>query len=260
MIAWFRNRRRRKLIAEAFPTWWEPILRRNVGHDALLPPELRTRLRAILRVLVAEKRWEGARGFTITEEVKVTIAAQAAIPLLGLDDHDYLDRVPTIIVYPSPFRIPNPDDDYEEDDIGEEGIAGQAVYRGPVILAWDEVIPEGREPALGFNVVIHEFAHQLDFMDREVDGTPPLKSRAQATEWQRVMSVAFANHTRMLKANEPTFYTEHAADNETEFFADATEAYFCNPHNLKAHDPDVFRVLMGYFVVDPCAWFPVPLE
>lgn len=257
MFHWFRDRRRRKLLAEPFPTWWEAILRKNVGHYHCLSPAEQSRLRDVARILIAEKEWEGCGGLFITDEIKVTVAAQAALLLLAVD-HDYYARVDSIVVYPTSFRTPNPEDDWEDDELSDTILAGQAVYRGPVILAWDEVLREGREPAAGANVVVHEFAHQLDFLDGTSNGTPPLKDERLAQRWHDVMTAAFEEHKRQLVRGEETFFTEHAGDNETEFFADATEAFYCVPDDLIAENADVYELLAGYYQVDPRRWFAGP--
>jgi Mlc titration factor MtfA (ptsG expression regulator) len=257
LFSWLRNRRRRKLLAEPFPVRWQAILNRNVGHYPRLSPAEQSTLRDITRVLIAEKKWEGCAGLFVTEEMKVTIAADAALLLLGGADHDYYARVASVIVYPSTFRTPRPEDDWEDDFLSDTVLSGQAVYRGPVILSWEEVLPEARDPDAGYNVVIHEFAHQLDFLDNAINGTPPLDDPELEKRWRYVMTVAFEDHRRALKrGDEETFFTEHAADDETEFFADATEAFYCRPEDMLELYPEVYRLLAAYYRVDPTKWFP----
>ena len=255
MFTWFRNRRRRKLLEEPFPPWWEVILQRNVALYPRLSPAERAKLRDILRILHAEKTWESANSLHVTEEMKITIAAQAALLLLGVN-HDYFARVSSIVVYPSAFATPNPEDDWEDDELSDRIIEGQAVYRGPVILAWNHVLNEGRDLEQGHNLVIHEFAHQLDFLDDVVNGTPPLDSPQQEARWHQVMQVAFDAHVKAIKHDTETIFTEHAAENETEFFADAAEVFYCAPVILKEEHPEVYDLLAGYFRVNPLAWFP----
>lgn len=258
IFRWLRNRRHAKLLDEPFPREWEAILQRNVGHFRLLSEDQRRKVRDTVRILVGDKRWEGGNRFPVNDEVRVTIAGQAALPLLGLT-HDYYARVPTIIVYPAPFEIPDRDEFGEIDDTFPAHVAsGQAVYRGAVILAWNEVLPEGRDPSLGQNVVIHEFAHQLDFLDGITNGTPPLEDAKTEAKWGRVMQAAFDRHLRELKSGEQTFFTEHAGENETEFFADASEAFYCVPHALLAEEPEVFDLLKAYYRIDPREWFRSP--
>jgi Mlc titration factor MtfA (ptsG expression regulator) len=254
ILSWFRNRRRRKLLAAPFPIRWEPFLRNNVAHYQLLSPQEQSYLRDITRILIAEKRWEGARGLYVTEEMKVTIAAQAGLLLLGLD-HDYYARVSSIIVYPAAFRTPVREDDWEDDELSETEADGQAVYRGPVILSWQDVLPEGRCPDAGYNVVIHEFAHQLDYLDNAINGTPPLGDRELEARWKYVMTVAYEDHRRSVQKDEETFFSKHAADNETEFFADASEAFYCQPIAMQEEYPEVYRLLEAYYRVDPAKWF-----
>jgi Mlc titration factor MtfA (ptsG expression regulator) len=256
MFSFFRDRRRRRLLAEPFPPHWDAILRRNVGHAAHLSPAELARLRGVVRVLVAEKGWEGCGGLFVTEEMKVTIAAQAGLLLLGADDHDYFARVPSVVVYPGRFRTPVAEDGWEDDGLSETALDGQAVYRGPVILAWDQVAREGRDPAGGYNLVLHEFAHQLDYLDDVVNGTPPLRDKAQEARWREVMTAAFDRHRRQVEAGDEGFFSEQAADDETEFFADATEAFFCAPADLRAEEPDVYALLAEFYRLDPVRWFP----
>jgi Mlc titration factor MtfA (ptsG expression regulator) len=256
IFSWLRARRRRKLLAEPFPTWWQPHIDRNVGHYPHLPAAERDRLRDITRVLIAEKQWLGRSGLFVTEEMKVTIAAQAALLLLGTD-RDYFPTVREVIVFPTEFRTPVAADDWEDDLLSDRISLGQAVDRGPVLLAWDEVLHEGRDPDRGHNVVLHEFAHQLDFAEGISAGVPDLGDPALESRWRYVMAVEFADHRRALKEHGPdTFFTEHAGDNEMEFFADLTEAFFCRPHSLLDLYPELYRLLGAYYHLDPVRWLP----
>jgi Mlc titration factor MtfA (ptsG expression regulator) len=254
MLSWFRNRRRRKLLAEPFPVRWEGFLRQDVGHFPRLPPAEQARLRDITRILIAEKEWKGRGGLFVTEQMKVTIAAQAGLLLLG-SDHNYFARVSAVVVFPGEIRTPVAEDDWEDDELSDTVLSGQAWRRGPVILSWDVLLPEGQSPDAGYNVVIHEFAHQLDYLDNIVNGVPPLDDPALAARWRYVMTVAYEDHRRAVQKGEGTFFTEHAAESPTEFFADATEAFYCQPANLRGENPDLFDMLRGYYRVDPATWF-----
>src|SRR5262245_61267123 len=254
LFSWLRSRRRRKLLTEPFPVRWEHFVQKNVGHYLRLSPEEQAKLRDAMRILLAEKQWQGRSGLFVTEEMKVTIAAQAALLLLG-DDRGYFPRVRDVLVFPKEFRTPVPEDDWEDDELSERPLAGIAVNRGPVLLAWDEVLPEGRDPDAGFNVVIHEFAHQLDFADGITRGSPPLGDRALEARWFYVMTIAFEDHRRAIRERHSgTFFTPHAADNEAEFFADATEAFYCRPADLKDLHAEMYQLLAAYYRVDPVKW------
>jgi Mlc titration factor MtfA (ptsG expression regulator) len=255
LFSWFRNRRRRKLLAEPFPVRWEEFLRRNVAHFSLLPPPDQARLRDTAHILLHEKQWEGRTGLYVTEEMKVTIAGSAALLLLG-DTRDYYANVESVIVYPSGFSTPVPDDDWEDDELSDSAKDGMAVYRGPVLLSWDHVLEEARDPSLGQNIVLHEFAHQLDHRDGASSGVPPLADTEAARRWKYVMTVAYEDHRRAIRKGETeTFFSEQAADDEKEFFADATEAFYCSPHTFNDEYPEVYAMLAAYYRVDPGVWF-----
>jgi Mlc titration factor MtfA (ptsG expression regulator) len=254
LFSWLRARRRRKLLSEPFPVRWTVILERNVGHYSLLSGPEQAQLRDICRILIAEKRWLGRGGLFISEEMMVTIAAQAGLLLLG-GDRDFFPHVRDIVVFPTTFRTPVAEDDWEDDELCDTILAGQAVDRGPVLLAWDQVLPEGRDPKSGHNVVIHEFAHQLDFTDRLAGGTPILADRSLKARWRYVMTTAFEDHRRGIREKRDMFFTPHAAENEAEFFAEATEAFICGPIDFEALHPDLYQLLGSYYRLDPRKWW-----
>ncbi len=255
MFDWFRNRRRRKILAEPFPKHWDVILLKSVALYSRISPAEQSRLRDVLRILIDEKYWEPARGFHITEEMKLVIAAQAALMLIGIPKHDYFSRVPSIVVHPGEFRRPDPEDDTIEDEVSDQIVDGIANYRGSVVVGWNQSREEALHPEHGFSVVIHEFAHQLDFMDESTDGTPPLSTQKELEEWARVMSSALERHRKAIDKGRKLFFSEQASDSETEFFSDACESFFCQPIDLREHEPDVYRLLKNYFGVDPVIWF-----
>jgi hypothetical protein len=252
---WYRRRHRKRLLAETFPADWEEVLTRNVAHYSLVTPEERSKLRNDLRILATEKNWEGCDGLLITEEIKVTIAAQAALMLLGMK-HDYFDQVLSIVVFPTAFEMLRE----EWHDQKQKYIAaGQAVYRGPVLLSWDQALEEGRDPSLGRNVVIHEFAHQLDYLDGLVNGVPVLDGPQQTAQWSEVMTEEFYALRRDLRRGRETFLGDHAASNATEFFAAVSERFFTVPDQLREHYPEVYEVLAGYYQIEPANWFTAAL-
>jgi Mlc titration factor MtfA (ptsG expression regulator) len=252
MLGWYRRHRRQRLLAEPYPEGWESILRTNVGHYSLLTEPQRARLRDDLRVLVAEKEWEGCGGLSVTEEMQVTIAAEAALLLLGIE-HDYFRPVLSILVYPATFQIPR--SRWHDREPIVDGMEGQAVHRGPVILAWDAVLAEAKDPRCGQNVVIHEFAHQLDFMDGYFNGAPGAHDPEQAERWYQVMSREYRHLQRSLDLGRGTFFGLYAGTNEGEFFAVVSERFFTRPAPFRRWHPDLYQVLAEYYRVDPCTWF-----
>jgi Mlc titration factor MtfA (ptsG expression regulator) len=248
---WHRGKRREQVLAEPFPEAWLTFLKSNVFHYRLLRKIERTRLEDDARVLIAEKTWEGCGGLAVTDEMKVTIAAQACLMLMG-QEHDYFRRVPSILVYPTGFQIT--DEHLQEAGWLPMAAGGQAVYRGPVILAWDAVLAEGRDPSLGRNIVIHEFAHQLDFLDGCADGTLDLAGE-QAERWYDVLTAEYGRLRRVVRKGRNTFLGDYAATNKTEFFAVASERFFTQPAKLRHYHPSLYGVLEETFAVDPAEWF-----
>jgi Mlc titration factor MtfA (ptsG expression regulator) len=250
LLSWLRNRRRQRLLATPFPPEWAGYLERNVAMYARLTPIDRAMLCDIARVLVAEKNWEGCGGLTMTDEVKVTVAAQAARLLLGLR-HDHFARVQSILVYPAGFR--SPDGWRTESGVidNEVGTLGEAWYDGPVVLAWDAVLSGGQDPDDGRNLVLHEFAHQLDYLDGMADGTPPLRRRQDYARWQEVMSYEFARLKAEGELGTPKVLDVYGATNHAEFFAVSTEAFFEKPVELRERHPDLYGVLRDYYGQEP---------
>lgn len=258
MLRWLRARLRRKRLAAPFPAAWEAILARNVVHDRWLDAAERRRLRDLVRIFVAEKRWEGCGGLVLDDEIRVTIAARACLLLLGRPAaEDAYRRVRTILVYPStvvpPPRPLRPFEIATAPIEAPEPILGQAWLRGPVILVWDAVRRTGRHPEHGHDVVFHEFAHQLDLLDGGADGTPPLATAEERRRWAEVCSRAFLALRERRAGGERGLLDDYGATNEAEFFAVATEVFFDRPVDLRGEDPDLYGVLTAYYGQDPAA-------
>lgn len=257
MFGWLKNRRRRRLLESPFPDAWEACLRRRVRWYPSMPEPLREALRNHLRVLVHEKHWEGCGGQEMTEEVQVVVAAQAALLLLGLDRHDYYPHVISVLVYPNNFLV-------RKEWVDEAGLVheadaeqdGEAWYRGPVVLGWKEVVEDASDPGTGVNVVIHEFAHQLDFEDGAIDGTPPLRDPSDYPRWQKVMTDAFERLGRDADRGRETVLDPYGAESPEEFFAVASESFFDAPGWLYRYERDLYEVLQRYYGQDPRHWVP----
>ena len=254
MFQWFADRRRKKLMAVPFPSAWENILRRNVGHYCMLNDAERAQLRALIQVFIVEKKWEGAGGLDLTDEIRVTISAQACLLLLGLP-HNYYRNVESIIVYPSTVVPPQRKIGFFENVTGpvelSHPILGQAFRQGPVIIIWDAALQGGRSPSSGHNVIYHEFAHKLDMLDGAADGTPPLRDGAEYRDWAKICSDEYLRLKRDAEHGRKSFLNAYGATNEAEFFAVATEQFFDQPRLMIKHAPELYRVLREYYRQDP---------
>jgi Mlc titration factor MtfA (ptsG expression regulator) len=250
LFSWLKRRRRQRLLAEPFPTAWLGCLEANFAHYHLLTSPERAKLRDDLRVLIAEKGWEGCGGQEVTDEVKVTVATQAALLVLGMKE-SYFDRVVSVLIYPrsylAPRSLPVGGGVALE---GEVAVEGQAHDRGPVILSWQEVLAQGRDPGAGRNLVFHEFAHQLDMEDGAVNGTPPLADAGQARRWQQVLG---AEHRRLVEdaaQGRPTLLDAYGATSPGEFFAVSTECFFTRPEALRRRHRALYEALRDYYRQD----------
>lgn len=250
IFSWLKNRRRKAIVAEPFPKEWVRYLEANVGHYRFLAKDEQSQLCDLLRIFIAEKDWEGCGGLALTDEVRVTIAAQACMLILALD-LDYLAAASTILVYPRGFMVPTAEQDGFLVTESDEPMLGEAHERGPVILAWDDVRRTGMDPSDGENLVYHEFAHQLDFVGGASAGTPPLSTPAEYRAWSEGMGEAFESLRRDVDAGRETFLGEYAASDAGEFFAVATERFFDLPEEFEAVHPKVYDLLKAFYRQDP---------
>jgi MtfA peptidase len=255
MFTLFKSRRRQRLRALPFPDDWRRTIERNVPIVRRLSPSDRSELFGHVQVFLAEKHFEGAGGLELTDEIRVTIAAQACMLLLHRET-DYYPLLTSIIVYPSTYVVPG------EHHVGE-GIweEGDAAYLGhtqrnmsALVLAWDSSLGGARAIDDGENVVLHEFAHQLDFEDGGVDGTPPLASKRQHASWARVLGAEYDALRRASETGAPSVLDEYGAENPAEFFAVATEAFFERPVELRERHPALYGELRAFYRQDPATW------
>jgi MtfA peptidase len=251
----FKNRRRKQLLAKPLAEASRQIIERNVAVYALLTNAERTRLNGTLKIIAGERPFVGSGGMVITDEVKLTIAAQAALLLLGEEGY-YFDRVPTIFVYPR-FQTTRTHRDLSTAALVEEGVAieGQVLDQGEIRLSWHDVLYGSRDPADGENVVLHEFAHHLDRLDGEVGGTPPLADDKLRRRWVEVFDQELARLRDDLAAGREVFLHDEAAENRAELFAYSTEVFFEQPVELDEYHPDLFDCLRGFYKIDPRTWF-----
>jgi Mlc titration factor MtfA (ptsG expression regulator) len=252
LVGLLKNRRRRTLRKEPVPDEWRCIVETNVKFFSRLSPPDQLELLGHVQVFLAEKRFEGCAGFTITDEVRVTIASQACLLLLHRQTN-YFPRLITMLVYPSIYLAH--DDRPVSQHIWKEGVttrAGETGGRlGSMVLAWDAVKAGAADASDGRNVVFHEFAHQLDFEDYVTDGAPAMPTRAQEVSWAAVMRVEFASLRAADETGIPTLLDGYGATNPAEFFAVATEAFFERPKAMRARHPKMYAEMQRFFQQDP---------
>jgi Mlc titration factor MtfA (ptsG expression regulator) len=248
----FTNRRRERLRSEQTPDEWQRILARNFPLFTRLTTEDQKELLGHINVFLEEKHFEGCGGLELTEEIRVTIAAQACLLLMHRDT-DYYPNLTSVLVYPSGYTAE--ESRYIGGGLWEEGpedrLGHTAHNLRALVIAWDAAQHGGIESHDGENVVLHEFAHQLDFENRSADGTPDLETRAEYESWSRVMTREFERLRQSIPYDYDRVLDLYGAQNPTEFFAVATEAFFERPRALKARHPELYGALSGFFRQDP---------
>jgi hypothetical protein len=248
---WLTRRRRAAIRRRPFPDAWRAIIAKNVPYAACLTPADRAELEGHVQLFLAEKRFEGCGGLQVTDEIRVTIAAQASVLLLHRDA-EYSSRLVSILVYPSTYV-----------DAGERHTApgivttapearlGESWVDGVVILVWDSVLAGAADIHDGHNVVLHEFAHQLDQESGASDGAPVLPKRSMYVAWARVLGHEFEQLTRDAARHHRATMDAYGATDPAEFFAVATETFFEKPRQLRAKHPALYQQLQQFYRQDP---------
>jgi Mlc titration factor MtfA (ptsG expression regulator) len=250
-----KQHRRRRLRGQPFPKDWLRTIERNAPFFRRLSVNDQTELLGHIQVFLAEKRFEGCGGLELSDEICVTIAAQACLLLLHRET-DYFPGLLTILVYPSAYMVE--EKRQIEDHVWEEGTMtrlGETGRRmGSLVLSWDAAKSGAADPSDGKNVVLHEFAHQLDFENDASDGVPGLTTRGQQLSWSEVMRIEFASLRAADETGIPTLLDTYGATNPAEFFAVSTEAFFERPCALRSRHPKLYAELQRYFRQDPAEY------
>src|SRR6185503_610099 len=226
------------------------VLRRHRIDEALwprlpfLPPA--PKLKDLTLLFLAEKQFTGTHGLEVTDTMRLSIAAQACLPILELG-LDWYSGWRGVVVYPGDFRVRRTEVD--EDGVVHEWddeLAGEAMPGGPVVLSWDAA---AHDPLI--NVVIHEFAHKLDMLDGVADGRPPLHAGMDGRAWRKAFDEAFQGFSDALERGRDTWLDPYAAEHPAEFFAVISEAFFEDPRETRRRYPDVYDQLRLFYRQDP---------
>lgn len=251
----WRRLSRADVIAQAFPPEFRALIRRRVPCAALLGESELEKLEALVRIFNSEKSFEGAGGLELTDEMRIVIAARACLLVLHRVELDgpLYPGLDTIIVYPSSYRAKVRDQVGFVVLEGEQARLGESWTRGVVVLAWDAVEAADADPSDGHDVVLHEFAHQLDYEDGEMDGTPELGPLERYAVWSKVAGAEYAALLDDLEQHRKTSIDPYGATNAAEFFAVVVEQFFEQPRVLGERHPELYRELSTFFRFDPAA-------
>ena len=246
--------RRQRIRRQAFPPLWRDILRRRMPAFALLPANVQLRLKKLAQVLMAEKPFIGCSGLTITDEMRVLVSVQAALLLLRRGA-GYFAQLRQVLIYPGAFVV-------DRSTLGATGLvheerralAGESWQQGQVLLSWQDVLAGAADPHDGHNVVIHEFAHQLDQETGSANGAPWLREPAHRVRWAQVLSQEFQDLQSQLAQGQDGLIESYAATDAAEFFAVVSELFFERPSALAAAHPALYGEFCGYYGVNPLHW------
>ena len=250
--------RRARVWRQPFPPAWREILRRRMPAFARMPADLQLRLKKQVQVLVAEKPFIGCAGLQITDEMRVLVAAQAALLLLS-GHAGYFPNLRQVLLYPGAFIVERSAGDASGlTHETRRALAGESWQQGQVLLSWDDVLAGAADPDDGHNVVIHEFAHQLDQERGHANGAPWLGRRERYARWAAVLGAEYAALQSRLaevgNGGDIGVIDAYAATDPAEFFAVVSEHFFEQATALAAAHPALYAELARYYGVSPLSW------
>ena len=250
---WLRGRqKRRRLLATSLDPEQRAAVDRLVPLVTRLPEGLRAALEGKMNLFMDQVTFRGHNGIEVTEEMRLSIAAQAC--LLIVNSPAWYDTLRNVLIYPSAFFTGRETHDGEFVHGGHQGLLGESWARGPVVLSWDDALRGGLDASDGHNVVIHEFAHQLDGLSGHVNAVPVLRKGQSFAGWEKAMLDGYRDHGERLARGEQTVINPYGATNHQEFFAEAIVVFFEKAAALKRERPAIYAELSRLLGLDPAEW------
>lgn len=254
LVALWPRYRRHRLLARPFPSQWQQILLRNLPVYQNFGKDLQQQLQHLVMLFLDEKTFYGCGGLEIDDEIRVTVAGEACLLLLNRPTSGYRN-LNAILVYPSAYLAPREERDAAGVISSHTGtLLGESWSNGKLIISWDDVQRGASNFHDGHNVVLHEFAHQLDQETGSANGAPRLTRKSSYQSWARVLSNEFEVLQAKAEQHLPSFLDRYGATNPAEFFAVATETFFERPAEMRRLHPELFEQLLVYYCVDPSHW------
>lgn len=247
-----RRRHRQALAAQPFPRQWRLVLRERWLLYRYLPVDVRFALQRQLQIMMASTEFYGCNGLEVTETMRLLTLAQAALLYRNISQ-DQLASFPTVLLYPDAFvREGELTDELGLVSRQRHIMLGESWQQGRVILSWSDIEQDLRRLD-GHNLVIHEYAHQIDGYDGSMNGVPMLPNETQYRRWTRVMTAAFEDVNHQVQWGESPI-DPYASTNPAEFFAVVSEYFFSQPDLLQRLYPEVYTLLAGFYRQQPLEW------
>ena len=247
-----KRRHRQRLLSTPLSAGDLAIVHEMVPIVRQLPPELEARLQGKINLFLDQIDFYGRGGVVVDREVELSIAAQAC--LLVVNSDAWYDTLRTILLYPGAFRARQTSHDGLVVTEQDQTRLGESWQHGPVVLSWPHAEQGGRNDEDGHNLVLHEFAHQLDALSGHTDAVPILKKGQRFEDWEQAIMAGFDAHVQNVERGRGTVLSEYAATSYVEFLAVSIEVFFEKPEKFQEEYPDVYAQISVLLGLDPLAW------
>ncbi len=249
---WSKYETRTRLLSTRLLDQQRAIVAEHVPLTLKLPPELRGAFEGKINTFLHQIEFIGCDGLEVTEEMRLSIAAQACFLVVNSDA--WYKHLRTVLIYPGAFKsIERSYDGYVVTEHNTVRL-GESWARGPVVLSWAHSEQGAINEKDGHNVVFHEFAHQIDGLSGHTDGAPVLKKGQSFADWERVFINAYERHNQNVGKGRKTVLDAYGAENHQEFFAVSVEVFFEKPVALKREEPAIYQQLSELFGLEPATW------
>lgn len=248
-----QREKRLELLQQKFPDEWVKIIKEKVYLYNKMPVKLKTSLHNYIKIFLIEKNFVGEEGLEINDEIKLTIASQACLLLLH-NRGNYFPYLKSIHVYPNVIILNKNHAKKQKTLLGQSSVGNKSGHDGKILLSWYDVELESKIPSLGSNVVLHEFAHQLDQEFGSATGIPRLKNLQENLQWREILIKDYKQLCEDLDLKKETVFDRYGATNQVEFFAVATETFFTKSQEMSLKHPLLYQQLKNYYKLDPCEW------
>jgi len=249
---WSKRKLHSDLLAQELSEEQRAVITRQVPLTKKLPMDLRSSFEGKINVFLNQIEFTGCNGLDVTEEMRLSIAAQAC--LLVANSDTWYDHLSTVLIYPGAFKSRQTQHNGYVVTEREIVRTGESWSRGPVILSWTHAKQGAINDQDGHNVVFHEFAHQIDDLSGRTDGAPNLGKNQNFADWERVFVTAYETHVQNVHKGRRTVIDPYGAEGHEEFFAVSVEVFFEKPASLKQSEPEVYEQLSLLFQLDPSTW------
>ena len=249
---WAKRQTQRTLLRSPLSAHQRKIIEHQVPLVSQLPQQFHAILEGKINVFLEQVSFYGCEGLEVTEEMELSIAAQAC--LIVVNTETWYDTLTTVLIYPGAFTSLRKEYDGYVVKEAQTVRTGESWSRGPVILSWADTEAGALNATDGHNVALHEFAHQIDDLSGHTDGAPLMSEGQSLSKWEQVILDAYDRHVNAVERGKRTVLDPYGATAHEEFFAVAVEALFEKPAQLSADEPAVYAQLVELLQLDPESW------